>query len=86
MVLNKTGGHVDPANPHTRQEIAAAAVTPYDAVIQLNGETHVAPMDSIDPDKVELACDDTGCVLIPDDGNPHNDLIPRESHAQHQAL
>mmetsp|Transcript_40322 Transcript_40322/g.52799 ORF Transcript_40322/g.52799 Transcript_40322/m.52799 type:complete len:144 (+) Transcript_40322:1058-1489(+) len=32
-------------------------------------------MDEIDPDAVELACDDDGCALIPDDGNPYNDII-----------
>ena len=31
-------------------------------------------MDKIDKDKVELACDESGCALIPDDGNPHNDI------------
>ena len=31
-------------------------------------------MSKVDPDKVEPACDDTGCVLIPDDGNPYNDV------------
>ena len=32
-------------------------------------------MDAIDPFAVELACNDDGCVLIPDDDNPHNDII-----------
>ena len=32
-------------------------------------------MDKIDKDKVELACDDSGCALIPDDGNSHNDIL-----------
>ena len=31
-------------------------------------------MDSIDEEKVELACNDHGCALIPDDGNPTNDI------------
>jgi len=32
-------------------------------------------MDAIDPLAVELACNDDGCVLIPDDANPENDII-----------
>ena len=32
-------------------------------------------MDAIDPLAVELACNDDGCVLIPDDDNPQNDII-----------
>jgi len=31
--LHHTGGHVEPANPYTDPELAAASVTPYDAVI-----------------------------------------------------
>lgn len=34
----------------------------------------VVPIDQIDADKVELACDDTGCVLIPDYGNSSDEL------------
>lgn len=33
-------------------------------------------MSSINPEAVELACDDYGCALIKDDGNPHNDVKP----------
>jgi len=83
MKLHKTGGHIEPADPHTNEEIAAAAVSPHDAVIQLDGSTHIVPMNAIDPNKVELACDDSGCALIPDDGNPHNDIKPIDNHAQY---
>ena len=31
-------------------------------------------MKGIDVDKVELACNDDGCVLIPDDGIAENDV------------
>lgn len=42
-------------------------------------------MDQIDTEKVELACDSTGCTLIPDDGNPHNDIYPDNVHKYHDA-
>ena len=74
MKLYRTGGHVKAADPYTDPELAAAAVTPHEAVIQLNGESHVVAMHKINVDKVELACDKKGCALIPDDGNPHNDI------------
>lgn len=44
------------------------------AVIVYNGEAIIAPMEHIDPDKVELACNMDGCALIPDDGDPTNDI------------
>lgn len=72
--LNKTTGglknlkHVDP-------EIASAAINPHEAIIQIDGKTRTVPIHQIDVDKVELACDDDGCVLIPDDGNPYNDIL-----------
>lgn len=34
------------------------------------------PIDSIDTDKVELECDGEACYLVPDDGNPLNDIVP----------
>ena len=72
--LYKTGGHVKPAYD-VHPELAAAAVTPHEAVIQVGKKSIKAPFEHIDTEKVELACDDKGCALIPDDGNPHNDLI-----------
>ena len=75
--LNFVGGNVE--TPYgTHPELAAAAVSPTEAVIQVNGESIIAPISHINPDKVELACESTpeqsGCVLIPDDGNPYNDV------------
>ena len=32
---------------------------------------------------VELACNDDGCALIPDDGNPYNDVIPQAPQGQY---
>ena len=32
-------------------------------------------MEAIDPLSVELACNDDGCVLIPDDGIAENDIL-----------
>lgn len=76
--LYKTGGNIDLPD-HIDPELAAAAVSPHDAVIQIDGKSIVAPMEHIDTTKVELACDETGCALIPDDGNPHNDVRPKSS-------
>lgn len=82
--LNVVGGNVQ-VSPDVHPEIAAAAVSQTEAVIQYNGESIIAPISHIDPSKVELACNDDGCVLIPDDGNPENDIImsgrtPIDSH------
>ena len=74
--LFKTGGDVDLPD-YVDPELAAAAVSQHDAVIQIDGKSIVAPMEHIDTTKVELACDDYGCALIPDDGNPHNDIVPK---------
>lgn len=60
--------HVDP-------EIAAAAYNAKSAVVVHDGEAFLAPVDSIDPDQVELAGTDEGFALIQDDGNPHNDIV-----------
>ena len=68
--------HVDP-------ELAAAAVSPTEAVIQIDGRSIIAPIDQIDPDKLELACGLGGCALIPDDGNPHNDIIVKGMEDPH---
>jgi hypothetical protein len=41
--LNFVGGNVE--TPHgTNPELAAAAVSPYEAVIQVNGQSHVVPI------------------------------------------
>ena len=49
--------HVDP-------EIAAAAYNANSAVVVHDGEAFLAPVDSIDPDQVELAGRDDGFALI----------------------
>ena len=72
--LNVVGGHV-PVSPHFNPELAAAAVSPTEAVIQVGGQSHIVHMQDINPEHFELACDDHGCALVPDDGNPHNDLV-----------
>ena len=74
MVLEKVGGNVK-VGKDVNPELAAAAIDPSTVVIQHNGQSFFAPMDQVDLDAVELACNDDGCVLIPDDGNPHNDII-----------
>ena len=59
-------------------------------MLQVDGESIIAPISKIDADKVELACNDFGCALIPDDGNPLNDIrvdIPGyEEHSHSHAL
>ena len=39
----------------------------------------MAPFDAINADAVELACNEEGCALIPDDGNPYNDIHPTQN-------
>lgn len=73
--LPEVGGKVkvsDKIDP----ELAAAAYDKDQAVIVHEGNAYLAPMDAIDTDAVELACNDEGCALVPDDGNPDNDLTP----------
>jgi hypothetical protein len=72
--LIRVGGHIT-VDPSVNQKLAAAAVSPTEAVIQVNGEALVEPFSRIDVDKVELVCNDAGCCLIPKDDNPYNDLI-----------
>ena len=72
--LNVVGGHVQAHSAHVEPEIAAASVSPTESVIQVDGKSFKVDMDSIDKDKVELACNEEGCALIPDDGNPYNDI------------
>ena len=83
--LHVTGDGLKDSNADVHPEIAAAAVNPHEAVIQLGGKSILAPFEHIDHEKVELACNDEGCALIPDDNNPDNDLIigehPEESTA-----
>ena len=55
-------------------EIAAAAYNEHATVVVHEGEAFLAKIDSIDPEKVELAGNSKGLALIPDDGNPHNDI------------
>lgn len=72
------GGNVYTA-PGTNAELAATAVSAHESAIQVNGNTYIVDHDEIDTNKVEVACDvDDGCALIPDDGNPHNDIIPNQ--------
>ena len=60
--------------PGTHPELAAAAVDPHNVVLNVGGESIVAPMSQVDTDKVELACNQEGCALILDDGNAYNDI------------
>jgi len=62
-------------HPEIDAELAAAAVNQHEALVQVDGQSIVAPMYAIDPSKVELACNLDGCVLIPDDGIAENDVI-----------
>ena len=78
--LPKTGGHVK-VSEDVDPEIASAAFDSKQAVIVHEGNAYLAPMDAIDPTSVELACNNDGCALIPDDGNPANDITPEKAKA-----
>ena len=47
------------------------------------GKSFLAPMKHINPDAVELACNSGGCALVPDDGNPDNDITPEQAAKLH---
>lgn len=64
-----------PTDGDIEAKIAMAAVNETDAVIQEDGKISYLPMENIDPEKVELACDGNGFALIPDDGDSTNDII-----------
>ena len=76
--LHVTGDGLKNAPEEVHPEIAAAAVNPHEAVIQIGGDSILAPFEDIDHEKLELACNSEGCALIPDDQNPENDLIINE--------
>ena len=77
--LPRTGGGIVVCDEDIHPEIKQAAVSKNQAVIVDNNNVIIASMAEIDPDSVELACNDTGCALIPDDGNPHNDITPEQA-------
>lgn len=74
MELIEVGGHVQPSDRSVHPMIAAAAVSPTEAVIQFQGRAMHAPMAQISTSMVELCCNDEGCCLIPNDRNAANDL------------
>ena len=75
--LVRVGGHIS-VDPSIDAKLAAAAISPTECVIQVNGEAIVAKFDQVDTSKVELVCNDKGCALIPNDDNPFNDLIVQD--------
>jgi len=81
--LPEVGGHVA-VSADIDPELAAAAVTADHAVIIHEGQAFLAPIDAINVDAVELACNDHGCALIPDDGNPHNDIHVHAHEEEHE--
>ena len=74
LELIEVGGQVK-CDPSINSILAAAAVTPTEALVVFNGKTIRAPIAQINPAVVELACNEKGCVLIPKDKNPFNDLV-----------
>ena len=48
--------------------------------MHIDGKTLHVPFESIDTDKVEVQCNDEGCALVLDDGNPHNDVYLGVDH------
>ena len=80
--LHVTGEGLKEGQTDVNPMIAAAAVNPHEAVIQVNGDSILAPFHEIDPKKVELACNKDGnCALIPNDGDPSNDLMVSDAPA-----
>ena len=70
-------------HPEMDAELAATALSHNTVAVQIDGSTYEAPMHEVNTDMFEVACDADGCALIPDDGNPHNDLIPNApKHAE----
>lgn len=57
-------------------ELAAAQHSEHEVRVQVNGENPLAPIHEIDPEAFELNCDGEQCYLVPDDGNPLNDIYP----------
>ena len=57
-------------------ELKAALHNDHEVRVKVDGENLLVPKDAIDPTKVELECKDDKCYLVPDDGNPHNDIVP----------
>jgi hypothetical protein len=56
-------------------ELAHAALDHEHVVVQVDGDSYKVDHEDINPYAVELACDQQGCALIPDDGNPYNDIV-----------
>ena len=54
----------------------AARHNEHEVRLKIDGEERLVPIDKVDPSKVELNCDGERCYLVPDDGNPHNDIVP----------
>ena len=79
--LPRVGTGIAVINKKIDPLIAAAAVNQYQAVIVIEGASFLAPMEAIDPLSVELACNDRGCALIPEDGNPDNNITPEQAQA-----
>ena len=71
--LKEVGGGVWPDNK-VDPKLARAAVNGKQALIQAGGVVYRVEFEKIDPNKVELVCNQGGCALIPRDGNSKNDL------------
>lgn len=56
--------------------MAIAQQNEHEVRVKFDGENLLVPIHEVDPKSVELQCNDhEGCYLVPDDGNPHNDLV-----------
>ena len=52
----------------TDPKLAQAAVDPNTVVIHVDGQTVYEDIQNVDANKVELACNDQGCALVPNSG------------------
>ena len=69
------GGHVK-FDKEIDPKLAAAAYDRKNVVFVHGGAAFLIPIDEIDTNMVELACNDKGCALIAVDSDPTNDIDP----------
>ena len=72
-------------NRDHQAELNAAQHNAHEVRVKIDGEKHLVPIHEVDPTKVELNCEEGRCFLVPDDGNPHNDIVPGVNSHGHES-
>ena len=72
--LPMVGGHVKLDDPSVDPMLVAAAYDQTNVVFVFGDVAYLVPMSGIDTDMVELACNERGCALIPNDFDESNDV------------